>query len=95
MYTRALSDDMKKKILESFRTEGGKLRLFIATSAFSMGVDCPGISNVVHLGSPSCLVQYVQETGSGGRNGNPSVALLLYEKHDKHLKQSVKNYCTT
>ena len=94
MYTRASSDEMKKKILESFRTEGGKLRLLIATSAFSMGVDCPDISNVVHLGPPSCSVQYVQETGRGGRNGNPSVALLLYGKHDKHIKQSMKNYCT-
>ena len=93
MYTRASSDEMKKKILESFKTEGGKLRLLIATSAFSMGVDCPDISNVVHPGPPSCLIQYVQETGRCGRNGNPSVALLLYGKHGKHLKQSMKGYC--
>lgn len=66
MCTRASSDEMKEKILESFKTEGGKLRLLMATSAFSMGVDCPDISNVVHFGPPSCLVQYVQETGRGG-----------------------------
>ena len=66
MYTRALSDEMKKKILESFKTEDGKLRLLIATSAFSMGVDYPDITNVVHIRPPSCLVQYVQETGRGG-----------------------------
>ena len=50
MYTRASSDEMKKKILESFMRENGKLRLLIATSAFSMGVDCPDIRNVVHPG---------------------------------------------
>lgn len=90
MYTRASSDDMKKKILESFKVEGGKLRLLIATSAFSMGVDCADISNVVHFGPPNCLVQYVQETGRSGRNGKPSVALLLHGKDNKHLKQSMK-----
>ena len=94
MYTRASTDEMKKKILESFVTEGGKLRLLIATSAFSMGVDCPDICNIVHLGPPSCLVQYVQETGRGGRSGNPSVALLLYgKKAEKHLQKCMKDYC--
>ena len=70
IYTRASSDEMKEKILESFMIktdhEGGKLRLLMATNAFSMGVDCPDISNVVHLGPPSSLIQYVQETGRGG-----------------------------
>ena len=69
MYTRASSNEMKKEILESFMTEGGKLRLLIATSAFSMGIDCPDICDVIHIGPPSCLVQYVQETGRGGWSG--------------------------
>jgi len=94
MYTRASSDDMKKKILVSFMTEGGKLRLLIATSAFSMGVDCPDIQNVVHLGPPSSLVQYVQESGRVGRNGAFSVALLLYGTPGKHLQTAMKAYCT-
>ena len=93
MYTRASSNEIKKKILESFMTEGGKLRLLIATSAFSMGIDCPDICNVIHMGPPSCLVQYVQETGRGGRSGYPSVALLLYGKAEKHLQKSMKDYC--
>ena len=32
---------------------------------------------MVHLGPPSSLVQYVQESGSAVRNGNSPVALLL------------------
>ena len=78
MYTRESSNDIQKKILESFMTEGGKLRLLIVTSAFSMGVNCPDICNIVHLGPPS--VQYVQEIGRGGLSENPPVALLLYGK---------------
>ena len=57
---------MKKKILESFMTEGGKLRLLITISAFSMGVNGPDIQNVVHIGPPSSLVLYVQESGRVG-----------------------------
>ena len=52
MYTRASSDGMKK-ILEPFMADGGKWRLLKATSAFGMGVGCPGIYNVVHIGPPS------------------------------------------
>jgi len=43
MYTRASSENMKRKILTSFMTAGSKLRILIATTAFSMGVDCPDI----------------------------------------------------
>jgi len=43
MYTRASSEKMKKKVLRSFMTAGSKLRILIATAAFSMGIDCPDI----------------------------------------------------
>jgi len=49
-------------------TDGGKLRLLIATIAFSMGVDCPDICNVHVHSPPSSLVQYVQESGRVGQN---------------------------
>ena len=94
MYTRAISDEMKKKIVESFMTEGGKLRVVIATSAFSMGVDCPDIRNIVHFGPPSSVIQYVQESGRVGRNGNSSVALLLCGNPGKNSKSCMKMYCT-
>ena len=63
MYTRACSDEMKAKVL--MQTDG-KLRIVVATMAFSMGVDCPDIQNVMHYGPPSSVIQYVQETGRAG-----------------------------
>jgi len=36
MYTRASSEDMKKKVLASFMTPGSKLRVVITTTAFSI-----------------------------------------------------------
>lgn len=93
MYTRAMSDAMKKKVLESFMKEGGTLRLVIATSAFSMGVDCPDIQNVIHFGPPTTGIQYVQESGRAGRNGQSSVAVLLCGNPGKNTKKCMKSYC--
>jgi len=92
MYTRASSEKMKEKVMRSFITAGSKLRILIATTAFSMGVDCPDIRNVIHYGSPANVEQYVQETGRAGRNGIFSSA-LLYGKPGKHIEQSMKDYC--
>lgn len=94
MYTRTSSNGMKKKVLTSFIILGGKLRIIIATSAFSMEIDCPDIQNIIHYGPPSSVEQYVQETGRAGRNGNSSTALLLFRKPNKHLQQTMLKYCT-
>ena len=94
MYTRAMSDGIKKKVLESFMKDGGRLRLVIATSAFSMRVDCPDIHDVVHFGPATSVIQYVQESGRAGRNGESSVALLLCGNPGKNSKKCVKSYCT-
>ena len=94
MYTRACSDEIKAKVLESFMKTDGKLRLVIATMAFSMGVDCPDIQNVVHYGPPSNVIQYVQETGIAGRSGIPATALLLYGKLGNFVDQTVVSYGT-
>lgn len=92
MYTRACSDEMRKKVLSSFMQPDGKLRLVVATMAFSMGVDCPDIVNVIHYGPPSSVLQYMQETGRAGRNNFPATALLLYSKPNKHAEQDIIQY---
>ena len=94
MYTRACSDDMKAKVLESFMKTDGRLRIVIATMAFSMGVDCLDIKNVVHYGPPNNAIQYVQETGRVGRSGIVSTALLLYGKQGNLVDQAIVNYGT-
>lgn len=78
MYTRASIPEMKEKVLSSFRVSGGRLRLVIATTASSMGIDCPDIRQIYHYGPPNSIEQYVQETGRAGRDGLQSQAILLY-----------------
>ena len=91
MYTRASTPEMKAKVMLAFCNDTN-LRIVIATSAFSMGIDCRNIQQVIHWGSSSDLEQYVQEIGRAGRDGSKSQAILMYGKSNRYLKQSMKAY---
>ena len=42
-----------------------------------MGIDCPDVRKIVHVGIPDYIESYIQETGHAGRDSQPSPALLL------------------
>jgi RecQ family ATP-dependent DNA helicase len=50
----------------------------ICTSAFGMGLDVPNVRLVIHWQHPSSVEDYLQEFGRAGRDGHPSVAVLLH-----------------
>lgn len=50
----------------------------ICTSAFGMGLDIPNVRMVIHWQQPSSVEDYLQEFGRAGRDGLPSVAVILY-----------------
>ena len=54
----------------------------IATCAYGMGVDKPDIRTVVHADVPPSVEAYLQESGRAGRDGMPSLALLLASAGD-------------
>ena len=52
--------------------------MVVCTIAFGMGVNCIGVTKVIHLGPPEDIDSYIQQVGRGGRDGEPYYALLLW-----------------
>jgi superfamily II DNA helicase RecQ len=62
--------------LQEWVERGG---LIVATSALGTGVDFPGIVYILHVGMPWSMIDYAQESGRGGRNGEIVDAVVLVE----------------
>ncbi len=63
-----------------------------------MGVDIPKIEQIVHIGPPHTVREYIQEIGWAGRDGSESVAILYYDNYDiasnrKEISDEIRNYC--
>ncbi|XP_078572552.1 uncharacterized protein LOC144859613 [Branchiostoma floridae x Branchiostoma japonicum] len=59
--------------------------VLVATKAAGAGIDKPDVRFVVHLGCPSSVPDYLQESGRAGRDGRLAKAVLLYSPKDKSL----------
>lgn len=82
-YHAGMSPVDRFKIQQQFMNN--QVRLVCATSAFGMGVDKEDIRYVIHYHLPANLESYMQEIGRAGRDGQQSVAILLYAPGDEGL----------
>ena len=95
-FSKGTQQEVKDNILRQFTQLHSVLRVVICTAAFGMGVDCVGVTRVIHWGPPNDIETYIQQTGRAGRSGEPSECILQFGKGlmrycDKKILQYVNN----
>ena len=73
------TSDGKDEVTEKWLKKGGFLT---ATGALGTGVDFPGVVYIVHVGIPYGLIDFAQESGRGGRNGEAVDSIILLDNRE-------------
>jgi ATP-dependent DNA helicase RecQ len=84
--------EQEQRILIQQQFLHGRLDIICATSAFGMGINKADIRFVIHFHLPSSAESYLQEIGRAGRDGQRSLALLLYSQGDEGLSYQIMDH---
>ncbi|KAA1036921.1 RecQ family ATP-dependent DNA helicase [Macrococcus equipercicus] len=79
-------EDISEEILSAFHS--GETRVIVSTVKLGMGYDKSDIGFVIHFQLPQNLIAYYQQIGRAGRDGSPSLALLLHGDEDEEIIKS-------
>ncbi|MEV6286113.1 RecQ family ATP-dependent DNA helicase [Kribbella sp. NPDC051770] len=75
-YHAGLPAKERREVQDGFLAD--RYRVVVATVAFGMGIDKPGIRWVTHAEAPGSVDAYYQEIGRAGRDGEPADIELFY-----------------
>jgi ATP-dependent DNA helicase RecQ len=82
-YHAGLSAAERAEVHDAFLTSDRAI--IVATSAFGMGIDKPGVRFVLHAAPAESLDSYYQQIGRAGRDGKPATAVLYFRPEDLRL----------
>ena len=72
--------DAEEREASDLAWRSGQSKIMLATCAFGTGIDFPGVRLVVHVGHSSSILDYAQETGRAGRDGQLAVCVTVAHK---------------
>lgn len=81
--------DADKRQKHEMHFISGKRRIMVATTAFGMGVDVSDIRLVIHFNLPLSVIDYYQQIGRAGRDGEIAHCVLLYAEEDRKLNANI------
>ena len=85
----------KERILNSLR-ENGKKRIIVATTALSMGINFPDIRYIINWGPARTLLDFHQQAGRAGRDGEQSHVIIIYHGQQvSNCEDDVKEFVKT
>ena len=79
----------KEVILKSLSQQDGVVRTVFATIALGMGIDLKATNTIIHYGAPQSIDDYFQESGRGGRSGDPAESIVFWKPKDCPMRKEL------
>ena len=89
MYHACTPQCNKDVVLKSLQNPEGNVRVVFATIALGMGINLKSVNTIIHYGAPRSLEDYFQESGRGGRSGEPAKSIVYWKPKDCPMRKNL------